>query len=55
MPGHRPAAVEVATALKLKLSAVQAIDPSTQAVACPPPTPCTATVVVTVGTDLSAQ
>lgn len=51
-PGHRSNAVHVATSLKLTGSSVQPIDPTTQQVACPPPGTCTATVVVTVGTDL---
>jgi hypothetical protein len=29
------------------------VDPATKAVACPPPTTCTANVVVTVGADLA--
>jgi hypothetical protein len=43
----------VATALNLGPSSVQPIDQSTQQVACPPPAPCTANVVVTVGADLA--
>jgi hypothetical protein len=38
--------------LKLPSGAVQPIDQTTQAVACPPPGACTAETVVTVGTDL---
>ena len=53
LPGHRNAAVHVATALKLGPAVVQPIDQQTQSVACPPPSPCTANVVVTVGQDLS--
>ncbi len=46
-------AVHVAAALKLNPSSVQPIDTTTQQVACPSTTPCTANVVVTVGADLS--
>jgi hypothetical protein len=53
LPGFRNDAVHVATALKLGPASVQAIDPSTQAVACPQPAPCTTNVVVTVGADLA--
>jgi hypothetical protein len=52
LPGHRNDALHVATALKLGPTAVQPIDQTTQSVACPPPSPCTANVVVTVGQDL---
>jgi len=55
MPGRRNDALHVASALKLGTGAVQPIDSSTQAVACPPPTPCAAQVVVTVGSDLSTS
>lgn len=50
---NRTDAVHVATALKLGPASVQPIDQSTQQVACPSTTPCTANVVVTVGADLS--
>ncbi len=53
MPGHRQDALAVASTLKLGQGSVQAIDASTQAVACPPSTACAATVVVTVGSDLA--
>ena len=54
MPGHQRDASQVAAALKLEPASVQAVDPSTQAVACPAGTAaCTATVVVTVGADLA--
>jgi hypothetical protein len=43
----------VAASLKLPASAIQPIDQSTQAVACPPPAACTTNVVVTVGADLT--
>ncbi len=53
LAGFRNDALHVATALKLGPASVQAIDPSTEAVACPQPAPCTANVVVTVGADLA--
>ncbi len=53
LPGNRNDALHVATALKLGPTAVQPIDQTTQSVACPPPSSCTANVVVTVGQDLS--
>jgi hypothetical protein len=53
-PSQKPAALAVAAALKLGSASVQQIDPATQAVACPPGKPCTANVVVTLGSDLSA-
>lgn len=52
LPGFRNDALHVATALKLGPASVQAIDPQAQTVACPPPSSCTANVVVTVGADL---
>jgi hypothetical protein len=55
MPGHRNDAVQVAGTLKLGSSSVQPVTQDTQAVACPPPSACTATVIVTVGTDLATQ
>jgi hypothetical protein len=54
-PGHSQDALEVAKLLKLGSASVQRIDPSTQAIACPPPSQCAASVVVTVGADLSNQ
>jgi len=55
LPGakNRTAALHVATALKLGPASVQPVDSSTQQVACPPPSACTANVVVTVGADLA--
>jgi hypothetical protein len=53
MPDGRTDALHVAKSLKLKLAAVQALDPATKAVACPPGQTCAANVVVTVGTDLA--
>jgi hypothetical protein len=52
LSGFKRDAQAVAGTLKLKPAAVQAVDSSTQAVACPPPTRCQADVVVTVGSDL---
>ena len=54
LPGHRNDALHVAASLKLSASSVQAIDSSTQAVACPPPGNCTSAVVVTVGSNLAS-
>ncbi len=53
MPGHQRDATKVAASLSRGPASVQPIDASTQAVVCPTGTPCTATVVVTVGSDLS--
>jgi hypothetical protein len=53
LPGYRDDALHVARALKLGSASVQPVDPATKAVACPPPTTCTANVVVTVGADLA--
>jgi hypothetical protein len=53
LPGFRRDAIAVAGSLKLHGVAVAPVDQSTQAVACPPPTPCGANVVVTVGSDLA--
>lgn len=55
LPGFRRDALAVAGTLKLKPNAVQPVDTSTQAVACPPPSPCKANVVVTVGSDLATS
>jgi hypothetical protein len=53
LPGHQRAGAAVAKSLKLASSAVQPIDSSTQAIACPQATSCTVDVVVTVGQDLA--
>jgi hypothetical protein len=53
LPGFKRDATAVAASLKLSAGVVQQVDPSTQAVACPPPAACTANVVVTVGADLA--
>jgi len=53
LPGHKRDATEVAAALKLAPASVQPIDSTTQGVVCPTGTPCTPTVVVTVGSDLA--
>ena len=53
MPGHQRDATKVAASLNRGPASVQPIDASTQAVVCPTGTPCTATVVVTVGSDLA--
>jgi hypothetical protein len=54
LPGHQPAAMHIASVLKLPTSSVQQADSSAQAVACPPPAACKAYVIVTVGRDLSS-
>jgi phosphoenolpyruvate-protein kinase (PTS system EI component) len=54
LPGHQRAATHVASSLGLGSGAVQQLDQSARAVACPPPSACSATVVVTVGSDLSS-
>jgi hypothetical protein len=54
LPSFKRDALAVAKALKVPTGSVQAIDPNTQAVACPAaPAPCPANVVVTVGADLA--
>jgi hypothetical protein len=55
LPGHQRAAAHVASSLGLGGGAVQQVDQSARAVACPPPAACGATVVVTVGSDLSSS
>lgn len=51
----RSDALHVAHQLGLGSASVQPVDTATQSVACPPGTPCTAEVVVTVGTDLASS
>jgi hypothetical protein len=53
MPGHRRDALAVAKSLNLGPASVQPVDQSTQSLACPSTGACTATVVATLGTDLS--
>lgn len=53
LPGDRVDALHVAASLKLGMSTVGPVDPSTQAIACPAPNPCKAQVIVTVGSDLA--
>ncbi len=52
LPGYRADAIHVASVLKLPDTSVHQVSSSAQAVACPPPSPCSANVVVTVGADL---
>lgn len=52
---NRSDALHVARQLGLGSASVQPVDPATQAVACPPGTPCTAQVAVTVGADLASS
>jgi hypothetical protein len=54
LPGHQRDAAHVASSLGLGGGAVQPVDQGARAVACPPPAACSATVVVTVGSDLSS-
>jgi LytR cell envelope-related transcriptional attenuator len=54
MPGRKRDALAVARSLKLGPASVQPLDASTRAVACPSSGTCSAQVVVTVGTDLTA-
>jgi LytR cell envelope-related transcriptional attenuator len=55
VPADRTGALHVASALKLRPSSVGLIDPNTKLLACQSATPCTAAVVVTVGSDLAPQ
>lgn len=55
MPGQQRAALAVARSLRLGSASVRPIDQSTQAIACPPASPCTTTVVVTAGADLASS
>ncbi len=57
LPHHQAAALLVARSLKLGPASVQAVDQSNEAVACQASssTPCTAEVVVTVGSDLASN
>lgn len=54
-PGQRRAALVVAQSLGLSAAAVQPIDQSTQQIACPPPSACADTVVITAGADLASS
>jgi hypothetical protein len=54
-PAYRRDALAVATSLKLGRAAVQLVDPTSKATACPPAQACTSAVVVTVGQDLAQQ
>jgi hypothetical protein len=54
LPGQRAAALIVAKSMGLGSASVQAVDASNQAVACPQGAPCTAQVIVTVGSDLNS-
>jgi hypothetical protein len=53
LPGHRLAALAVAHALKLTAAAVAPARAASKALACPSSAPCTADVIVTVGSDLA--
>ena len=54
LPGYQSNAVHVASSLGLSGSAVQPVDQTAHAIACPPPSACGASVVVTVGSDLTS-
>jgi hypothetical protein len=54
MPGAQSNANHVASSLGLPSSAVQPVDQSARAIACPPASACAASVVVTVGSDLAS-
>jgi len=54
LPGHRAAAQIVAKSLGLGAGVVAAADQSSQAVACPQGTACSAKVIVTVGANLAS-
>jgi hypothetical protein len=51
---NRTAALHVAKTLKLPTRSVVPADQAARAVACPPPSACTANVIVTVGANLAA-
>jgi hypothetical protein len=53
LPGHRLDALAVAHALKLTAAAVAPAQSASKALACPGTAPCTADVIVTVGSDLA--
>jgi LytR cell envelope-related transcriptional attenuator len=55
LPTDRTDALHVASALKLRPSSLGLIDPNTKLLVCQSSTPCTAAVVVTVGSDLASQ
>ncbi len=56
MPRDKPDALAVARSLKLGSASVRPIDSATQRIACGvSPLGCSSPVIVTVGTDLSAQ
>ncbi len=54
LPGYQSNALHVASSLGLPPNAVQPVDQSARAIACPPPSACGASVVVTVGSDLAS-
>lgn len=51
---NRTAALHIAKTLKLPARSVAPVDPAARTVACPPPSACTANVIVTVGANLAA-
>jgi len=54
-PGNERGALAVARSLGLSNASVQQVDHGTLQIACPPPSRCTANVVVTVGADLASS
>jgi hypothetical protein len=54
LPGYQSNAIHVASSLGLSSSAVQPVDQSARAIACPPASACGVSVVVTVGSDLAS-
>jgi len=52
--GNRTAALHIAKTLKLPARSVAPVDQAARTVACPPPSICTANVIVTVGANLAA-
>jgi hypothetical protein len=46
--------MRVASSLGLSSTAVQPVDQTARAIACPPPSACGASVIVTVGSDLAS-
>jgi hypothetical protein len=55
LPGHRPAAIQVAKTLRLSSRSVAPIDPTDQTIACASSGTCSADVVVILGADLASQ
>jgi LytR cell envelope-related transcriptional attenuator len=54
-PGNERGALAIAKSLGLSNASVQPVDQATLQIACPPPSSCTANVVVTIGADLASN